>query len=453
MSSFAQLDVKRDYPRGIINPNYPGFQHLAHTLSDHFIDHHQYLEHSTDSEDDFEYESNDNLENNNAENMNDSNNNTNNAGAEIGRVRDLNCNQNLRNSSHNMHVDDKKEDSNRQFQTKVFCDRKLLNLQEMNRCDTKESLNDNLLALENISSSDEIDDEELDELESEHINHFDGPEKELLEVCEHSTRMEYDDDELDVSVEDDWAIKTELENIDKLSYDFESVNCDLETYLRRYDYPNDCKMFSSELIKEDIEEQIENFIHDSHSLTPDILLEHGNNKTNSDETSEVTKSAKEVAAENSSNLAINLDERSYQPDLIKNITDTIKINENIDEAARQFVEKIMSESDNENLTIMDDPSFKGQQTRSLELFLHNNKNVTNSQLDSFGEECAAASVDIVGDFGKEIEQEIGLIVSGYTSSTVSNHVNYLKSPVEACILDEQTFMEHIQNFSKVNKTL
>lgn len=30
------------YPRGIINPNYPGFQHLAHTLSEHFIDHHQF---------------------------------------------------------------------------------------------------------------------------------------------------------------------------------------------------------------------------------------------------------------------------------------------------------------------------------------------------------------------------------------------------------------------------
>lgn len=30
---------KRIYPRGIINPNYPGFQHFAHTLSEHFIEH------------------------------------------------------------------------------------------------------------------------------------------------------------------------------------------------------------------------------------------------------------------------------------------------------------------------------------------------------------------------------------------------------------------------------
>lgn len=29
---------KSPYPRGIINPNYPGFQHLAHTLSEHFVD-------------------------------------------------------------------------------------------------------------------------------------------------------------------------------------------------------------------------------------------------------------------------------------------------------------------------------------------------------------------------------------------------------------------------------
>lgn len=38
------------YPRGIINPNYPGFQHLAHTLSEHFIDHHQNQGNMTDSD-------------------------------------------------------------------------------------------------------------------------------------------------------------------------------------------------------------------------------------------------------------------------------------------------------------------------------------------------------------------------------------------------------------------
>lgn len=38
------------YPRGIINPNYPGFQHLAHTLSEHFIDHHQQFGNMSDSD-------------------------------------------------------------------------------------------------------------------------------------------------------------------------------------------------------------------------------------------------------------------------------------------------------------------------------------------------------------------------------------------------------------------
>lgn len=33
-------DSKPSYPRGIINPNYPGFQHLAHTLTEQFVDPH-----------------------------------------------------------------------------------------------------------------------------------------------------------------------------------------------------------------------------------------------------------------------------------------------------------------------------------------------------------------------------------------------------------------------------
>lgn len=37
-----------NFTRGIINPNYPGFQHLAHTLSEHFLDHN--FEHLSDSE-------------------------------------------------------------------------------------------------------------------------------------------------------------------------------------------------------------------------------------------------------------------------------------------------------------------------------------------------------------------------------------------------------------------
>lgn len=38
--SLASPEPEVKYPRGIINPNYPGFQHLAHTLAEHFVDHH-----------------------------------------------------------------------------------------------------------------------------------------------------------------------------------------------------------------------------------------------------------------------------------------------------------------------------------------------------------------------------------------------------------------------------
>lgn len=40
------------YPRGITNPNYPGFQHLAHTLAEHFIDHQFDQSSDTDGSDD-----------------------------------------------------------------------------------------------------------------------------------------------------------------------------------------------------------------------------------------------------------------------------------------------------------------------------------------------------------------------------------------------------------------
>lgn len=52
--SLASPEPEVKYPRGIINPNYPGFQHLAHTLAEHFVDHH--FEHSDSEVSDFEVE-------------------------------------------------------------------------------------------------------------------------------------------------------------------------------------------------------------------------------------------------------------------------------------------------------------------------------------------------------------------------------------------------------------
>lgn len=45
-----------NFTRGIINPNYPGFQHLAHTLSEHFLDHN--FEHLSDSDISEDFDSN-----------------------------------------------------------------------------------------------------------------------------------------------------------------------------------------------------------------------------------------------------------------------------------------------------------------------------------------------------------------------------------------------------------
>lgn len=46
-----------NYPRGIVNPNYPGFQHLAHTLSEYFVDQPTTVGSMSDSDiSDFEYD-------------------------------------------------------------------------------------------------------------------------------------------------------------------------------------------------------------------------------------------------------------------------------------------------------------------------------------------------------------------------------------------------------------
>lgn len=59
------------YPRGIINPNYPGFQHLAHTLAEHFVDHHFEQSDSDVSEFEVELKTSSNSDNGNNNDVND----------------------------------------------------------------------------------------------------------------------------------------------------------------------------------------------------------------------------------------------------------------------------------------------------------------------------------------------------------------------------------------------
>lgn len=57
------------YPRGIINPNYPGFQHLAHTLAEHFVDHQ--FDQSDSDVSEFEVELKSSADSDNGNNNND----------------------------------------------------------------------------------------------------------------------------------------------------------------------------------------------------------------------------------------------------------------------------------------------------------------------------------------------------------------------------------------------
>lgn len=78
-------------------------------------------------------------------------------------------------------------------------------------------------------------------------------------------------------------------------------------------------------------------------------------------------------------------------------------------------------------------------------------------------------VDIIGDFGKEIEKEIGLIVSGYLDTDKSAPLSTPTSPqtnepirpnsaqrpmslnnTSEIVFDENKFIEHVKYFSKVS---
>lgn len=52
-ASLSAGNKPSSYPRGIINPNYPGFQHLAHTLSEQFVDPHSNNQTESMSDSDF----------------------------------------------------------------------------------------------------------------------------------------------------------------------------------------------------------------------------------------------------------------------------------------------------------------------------------------------------------------------------------------------------------------
>jgi hypothetical protein len=462
------LRVQRRYPRGIINPNYPGFQHLAHTLAEHFIDHHQF-ELSSDSEisEDFDFDvayRSGNLDNANImSEMNDSNNNNDiNNGDVPDKNIDLNQNKNRRSicsklenvvndfgtmkellSGNNKEYEDGNDNLLLKSEPKVFCESKQLGLNHENERDEQR-----------FSSEDE--DEECCNVVP---NSFKSSTAEI-----DSNRMDFDEDDMaDLSGEDDAAIKNELETIDKAENEFnENIHCDLATYLHQYDFKMDVqKAFEECLTDED----------NSKLPTPDILIEHNNSSKLVNEIIELEEDVEVVEQAKHADVSPCDETRDYQPDLIKNITDAINTNDNNEEERLTEMRRQNGEGDNEisspveheipNETKTNDNDEKiinQAQTEQIEMNLRRN-------LPLSFESATSTTVDIIGDFGKEIEKEIGLIVSGYRNATnemCSSELSSGKkaqqafrpmkftSPPSELVFDENKFIEHLKYFSKVS---
>lgn len=485
-----QRQQQRRYPRGIVNPNYPGFQHLAHTLAEHFIDHHHQFEPSSDSEisEDFDFDvayRSGNLGNVNIMNdISDSNNNNGlidnrRADGSEEKVIDLNRNKNRRSSSCSKPENDfgstkEYEDGNDNLlmksKPKVFCESKQLGLNDSHH-------------FERFSSEDE--DEECCNVSSTAVlNSF------KIE-CEPS-RMEFDEDDIaDLSGEDDAAIKNELENIDKADNDFgeNNINCDLATYLQQYDYKLDVqKLYESECLTDE---------DNSKLPTPDILIEHNSKKLQNGDENPTTTVVTECDAKSAAVDVSPSDEmRDYQPDLIKNITDAINANDDNNRGDEE-IRKIRRQSaegdngipshaahDNEKKTDDDDEKIINQvQTETAENADDKDEtieiNSDESRMSAVSrnlplsfESATSTTVDIIGDFGKEVEKEIGLIASGYRNATnemcegESSSGKKAQQPIRPgavrvqssstnnpeTVFDEHKFIEHLKYFSKVSAT-
>lgn len=360
---------------------------------------------------------------------------------------------------------------------KVFCESKQLGLQE------------NELEVERFSSEDE--DEDCCNVSTNVPNSF--------KTETDTNRMDFDEDDMaDLSGEDDAAIKNELEGIDKADNDFnENINCDLATYLQQYDYKMDVKKsykYASERTDDCLTDE-----DNSKLPTPDILIEHNSKKVQNSEATVIeslaTNEGNECDDEEKQyrvDVSLSDDIRDYQPDLIKSITDAINSNDNKHEDKEMMEIRYMrmlqcGEGDNEISFPVEHeiPSDVKETNDNDEKIINQIQTETEDEKEldegsvmqaakgtlplSF-ESTSSTTVDIIGNFGKEIEKEIGLIVSGYRNTTnelrsgesspsgkkaqQSIRPTRVKQPSSASlelVFDEQKFIEHLKYFSKVSK--
>jgi hypothetical protein len=321
---------------------------------------------------------------------------------------------------------------------KVFCESKQLELNDSDE-------------YERFTSDDEMDDVECCS---------------NLQQLQHQPpqQMDFDDDEIgDLSGEDDAAIKNELERIDCVERDNdfnENINCDLATYLQQYDYKMDLKK-SYQLDNE--RECLTDEDNNSKLPTPDIIIEHNNSNNG-----KLQNDAATVVDDEKINDDKEKD--NEEPDLIKNITATgvradeinSKDNNNDVDGGNEISSPVEHEIPIAT-TNHDDVKIINQiQTE----FCASTTIVANTSTKLSFDSATSAVVDIIGDFGKEVEKEIGLIVSGYLNAKMdapsagdspsSINIDNFRPSVEEeeeNVFDENKFIEHLRSFSKVSAVL
>lgn len=489
-----ELQQPRCYPRGIINPNYPGFQHLAHTLAEHFIDHNQFEYSDSEISEDFDFDvayRSRNLVNVNIMNDSNNNNDTFNTGYGSKKNTDLNRTENwrsslnvsksigndlgmLRESRAITNKDDEDGNVNLMLKSepKIFCESKQLDL------------NDTFMEMDRFSSEDE--EREVCLLSSKNVpKNFNSE----------SNEMDFDEDDLaDLSGEDDAEIRNELEMIDTSHNEF-NKNTNGDTY-SKYEYKRDLR--KSHMYEGEHKAEEGSLADDDNSKlpTPDILIKHNNKRLQSSGitakekiTTTDEKDYKEGEKRNSLEVSLSNEQLDYQPDLIKNIKSLNITNQSeVEGKTIHKEERLQIEADNvisssfqqeipsneKNINGNDEKRFNRIQTETLvNASDESNEDLGSAQtvrmnLPLSFESTTSTIVDIIGDFGKEIEKEIGLIVSGYRNTPLEicssegsceKMVQQLARPRTfsnkdaELVYDENKFMEHLKHFSKVRKRM
>lgn len=148
------------------------------------------------------------------------------------------------------------------------------------------------------------------------------------------------------------------------------------------------------------------------------------------------------------------DVRDFQPDLIKSIGDNNH-------------ERITG--DNEILPHAEHEIFNSEEKIINQVQTEMTVVAATSLVQLSFDSTTSTVVDIIGDFGKEIEKEIGLIVSGYLDADKSAPLSTPTSPqtnepirprkveqpmyfnnTSEMVFDENKFIEHVKYFSKVS---